>query len=232
MMSRRTRCVVKSLDLGTLFPIEVHSVLRQIPEKELELMPGEELAVQKAIPKRRREFAAGRAFARDALNALGVGVTALPRRADGRAGWPPGAIGTISHTSQWCAAVVSKQSAALGLGVDIEELGRMSHGAARQVLSKGELEACERSPLGREAGWTVRFSAKESIYKCLYPLVMRYIGFDEATIDLDIEGRYVAQLDKALMASLPPDSRLEGRFQVTPDHVITSCTLLGPLSRA
>lgn len=225
-MSRRARCVVESLDLGALFPIEVHSVLRRIPDKELELMPGEEAAVQRALPKRRREFAAGRAFARDALDALGIVVTDLPRRPDGRAAWPDGVVGTITHTSQWCAAVVSNQGETLGLGIDIEEIGRMSPGAARQVLSKGEIDSCERSELGREVAWTVRFSAKESIYKCLYPQVLRYIGFDEAEIELRNDGRWLARLEEALVASLPRSSHLYGRYQITPDHVITSCTLL------
>jgi 4'-phosphopantetheinyl transferase EntD len=217
---------VDTVDLRSLFPVEVRAVLRPIPEVELALTPAEASAVKRALPKRRREFAAGRAFAREILEGLGVAVTELPRRSDGRTKWPSGVIGTISHTNSWCAAVVSNRTEALGIGVDIEELGRMSPGASRQVLSTKELDESERSELGRHVAWTVRFSTKESIYKCLYPLVRRYIGFREAEIGLDAEGRCDVHLDSALMESLPPRSRLEGRYIVTPDHVVTACTLI------
>lgn len=219
---------MESVDLGVLFPVVVYSVLRRIPEGELDLTPSEEEAVRRAVPKRRREFAAGRTFARDALRSLGIPVSELPRLSDGRAAWPHGVVGAITHTSQWCAAAVTSTSKALGLGLDIEELGRMSSGAARQVLSERELDACERSELGREVAWTVRFSAKESIYKCLYPLVERYIGFREAEIDLGDErlsGGCSARLDEALANSLPASARFEGRYQVTQEHVVTSFTL-------
>ena len=214
------------LALETLLPAAVRAVVRRIPEEELELTPSELEAVSRAVPKRRREFAAGRASAREALRSFGVEVSDLLRLPDGQVAWPEGFVGTISHTRSWCAAAVGRETDLLGLGLDIEKVGRMSAGAARHVMSANELERCDRSAFGTATAWTVTFSAKESIYKCLYPMVRRFIGFDEATIELLAGDRLSVSLDPALEAVLPQSSRLDGRYQVVADHVVTTMVLV------
>ena len=95
------------------------------------------------------------------------------------------------------------------------------------MLSPAELDAAQRSPLGVDACRTVMFSAKESIYKCLYPLVERYIDFDEATIEVHEDGRLDAGLAPTLEAALPEARRLRGRFAHTTESVMTVMLLTG-----
>jgi 4'-phosphopantetheinyl transferase EntD len=216
---------VDSEQLERLFPDTVATALRRLPTEELPLEPEELPALTRAVAKRRRDFAAGRACAREALTKLGHAPVALPRMEDGRPRWPEGVIGAITHSTRWCAAAATSAKEIVGLGLDIEELGRLSFGSAARVLSSAELDATERRSLDADACRTVMFSAKESIYKCLYPLVLRYIDFDEAEIALGDEGRLEARLAPALEAQLPAASRLVGRYRVSSESVLTTMML-------
>jgi 4'-phosphopantetheinyl transferase EntD len=215
------------MNLQLLYPVPISAVLRRIPDQELPLHPAEEVAVARAVPKRRREFSTGRACAKQALAELGIVIDSLPRLDEGPPAWPGGVVGAITHSNAWGAAVVARSIDALGVGIDIELAGRMSERAARYALSQTELDACARHPLGPAAAWILMFSAKESIYKCLYPTVRRFIGFMEAEITLHDDGTFEARLVDKLMAELPAKSRRFGRFQLLDDHVVTAFTMVG-----
>jgi len=218
--------------MAKLFPFPVGVAFGPIPgaedfsEEATPLTAGELVAVARAVPKRKREFALGRSFAREALRALDCEPQELLRLDDGRPDWPSGIVGAITHSSQWAAAVVARNTYALGLGIDIEKVGRMSEGVARYALSESELRACESHEVGSpQTLWTLKFSAKESIYKCLYPIVLRFIGFQEAAITVNVEGDFMARLDEDLVATLPRGARLFGRYHLFDDHVVTACCL-------
>src|SRR4029079_7138576 len=77
-------------------------------------------AVVRAVEKRRREFFAGRFYARAAMAQLGMNpipIAVLPSRAPD---WPRGLTGSISHSEDVCVAVVAAHSAFAGVGIDIE----------------------------------------------------------------------------------------------------------------
>ena len=75
-----------------------------------ELWPQEREAVLKAIPRRQREFAAGRAAAREALTQLGWPAQAIPSAPDRSPVWPEGLVGSIAHTHSTCVAVAGRRS--------------------------------------------------------------------------------------------------------------------------
>ncbi|MBW2215557.1 MAG: hypothetical protein JRF48_14335 [Deltaproteobacteria bacterium] len=55
------------------------------------------------------QFTAGRVCSRIALGRLGVAATTPVLRGEDRAPiWPPGFVGTITHTDTWCAAAVAR----------------------------------------------------------------------------------------------------------------------------
>src|SRR4051794_10899097 len=68
----------------------------------------EDVLVEKAAPKRRREFALGRACARAALKGLGHGDAVIGKSANGAPIWPDGIIGSITHTASYAAALVGE----------------------------------------------------------------------------------------------------------------------------
>ncbi|WP_375784632.1 4'-phosphopantetheinyl transferase [Bradyrhizobium sp. Pha-3] len=74
---------------------------------------------------------------------------------------------------------------------------------------------------------SVVFSAKEAIFKCLFPEVGRYFDFHDATIDsLDTDqGRFSARLLVSVTPRLVAGTRLDGRFECSGDWVHTAMML-------
>lgn len=154
-----------------------------LADAESALYPDELPAIARAVEKRRREFAFGRACARAALARLGIPALALPRSAGGPPAWPPGIIGSITHGAGIAAAAVAPATACRSLGIDLESLA-----AAREadvlatVATPAELSRYADS-LGSLLG-PLLFSAKESVYKCLYPLERRFLDFTDVELAL------------------------------------------------
>jgi 4'-phosphopantetheinyl transferase EntD len=126
----------------------------------------EEALVEKAAPKRRREFALGRACARGALEKLGHGGAVIGRGANGAPLWPQGFIGSITHTSGYAAAVVGETLNFSGIGVDAERVGGVTQDLWPRLFDEVErdhLMGLDEPDRGGIA--TLFFSAKEACYK-------------------------------------------------------------------
>ncbi len=186
----------------------------------------------RAVPKRRLEFMAGRTCARDALAQLtGRPVTESiavgPHRSPV---WPAGIVGAITHAEGFAAAAVALVTDALGLGIDSEAVlpAEAVEAVAEQALVQGELEALDRSGLEPIALLTLVFSAKESLFKCLFPRVGRYFDFKDATVDaVDLAaGRFTTKLLVPLSGGLPAETRLEGTFAIA-DRLVHTGIWLG-----
>ncbi|HEX5067312.1 MAG TPA: 4'-phosphopantetheinyl transferase superfamily protein [Myxococcota bacterium] len=172
---------------------------------------------------RRREFALGRACARRALAGLGMDAEPLRRGADRAPRWPDGVIGSLTHTDGFCAAAVARQGSLLALGLDAES-SPLSARAALRVLDASERAQIDRLASPPALGFaTVAFSAKESIYKALYPLCGRKLVFGDAAIEIDPRAHTVRITLRARGAgALPPGATIEGRYALTPTCVVTS----------
>src|SRR4051794_32188529 len=88
------------------------------------LTPEEEAFIAGAGERRRRDFAAGRHAAREALIRLGIDGGSLLRGAGGEPLWPPGIAGSISHSADYAVAAAARKSDFDYVGVDIEDLMR------------------------------------------------------------------------------------------------------------
>jgi 4'-phosphopantetheinyl transferase EntD len=65
------------------------------------------------------------------------------------------------------------------IGVDVEEIGRMSSGVERRILVDTEREdLAGLDEAGRQLHVATIFAAKEAFYKAHYELDARYLGFD------------------------------------------------------
>jgi len=194
-----------------------------------ELHPIEERAVRRRglSERRMQEFRAGRACARDLLEALGHRRYGLLKGSNGEPLWPTGIVGSITHCSGYCAAVAASSSVFSGLGVDAEALSEENADLLHTVATKPELEDLGRISINPAHLATLIFSAKESIYKAIFYTVMRLVDFHEVRISLDFEScTFTARsaLDDRLSAPL---ASLRGRFLVTTSHVLTLCALFG-----
>lgn len=190
---------------------------------------GAQLFLEDALPKRKIEFTAGRYCAQQAFRQEGVSLSSplgiLPNRAPA---WPEGWVGSITHTRGWAAAVVLRQSEWRGVGIDSEwEMTRqIANEILNQVLRLSEHElyrACLTSKLSWEAYVTLVFSAKESLYKCLNPLVGVYFDYlDAELIEVDFErSAFKIALCKTLPGGFVSGRSLEGKFEITHPYVHT-----------
>lgn len=102
---------------------------------------------------------------------------------------PKGLIGSASHKSDLAIGMV-RRADGRSLGVDLEDYSPARMGIVSHVLTPAEQNDIESLPEDRR--WIevlLRFSIKESIYKAIDPFVRRYVGFDEAEVTLDLQGK-------------------------------------------
>lgn len=212
---------------GVLFPAEV-VVLEGDPDAMAgPLFAEEEVAVARAVPKRRREFVAGRLLAREALARLGFADTALPV-GEGRApAWPTGIIGSIAHTRGFVAVAVARRVVTLtGLGVDVEPDEPLRDAVLERIASPDEIERLGRSGDPLRQG-RLLFCAKEALYKAQYPTTGRFLGFHDVAVELDVEsGAFTARTIGAAAEQVDL-STLRGIVIVRDGYVIAGATTGG-----
>lgn len=177
--------------------------------------------LQRAVPKRRAEFLAGRFCARRAQALLGVHGMNIGVGRQREPLWPDSVKGSISHSRQMAVSVASRDADILGVGVDMEEW--LDRDSATQVqgniLTSGEQRLLSCPEMSAEQVVTLIFSAKESFYKAAFPLVDRFFDFDAVSlVELDISGRaFRFRLNQTLHPLLQEGDEWEGKFHV-PDY--------------
>lgn len=173
--------------------------------------------------KRKMEYLAGRYCAQKALEHLGVNNFNLARQEDHSPLWPQGVVGSITHTKQLAIAAVSKKLK--GIGIDAEALISTERfkNISKMIISSQEKilveQDCNLYP-------TLAFSAKESLYKVIYPLCKEYFGFLDASI-IDIQ----ADSFKLLLHSKKEQVALfngeyKGFYKIIDDILISWITII------
>ncbi len=201
---------------------------RELRDVDAALLEGEAAAVERAVLKRRQQYATGRLCARRALQRLGM-VSAMPiiSGADRAPLWPPGFTGSISHTDDWCAVVVARREHVRSLGLDVEQARPLSDPLVAKICVPEEqqwlrsLPESERGTMGK-----LIFSAKECAYKCQYPLTTQYLGFDAIQIQFDLEARTFVAVFRKPAGEFRPGDTIPGRFIVERSLVLTGCSLV------
>ncbi|MGV1008348.1 MAG: 4'-phosphopantetheinyl transferase family protein [Dermatophilaceae bacterium] len=193
----------------------------------LQAYPEEAASVARAVPSRRAEFAAGRACARRALAHLGYPPAPILRGPRGEPGWPPGVVGSITHTSGYAAAAVAAAEVLGGLGIDAEPNAALPEGVLQTIASPAEQEHLARlAGLDEAICWDrLLFCAKESLFKVWYPLAGCWLDFTEADIRFRRRPR---TFHAELLRALPPRFRsvvLEGRWTCTSGFLLTALSI-------
>jgi enterobactin synthetase component D len=190
-------------------------------------------SLARAVRKRQAEFLAGRFCAREALRAcapehaaslVAVGAHREPL-------WPPGIVGSITHANGFASAAVARRTQARSLGLDTE---RIVDPSSVESLLESIADAGELAAITRATGWatatalTAIFSAKEALFKCLFPELRRYFDFRDAWLDgLALEsGTFRIRLLTTLGPSLSAGHPFTGRFSIGPGVVHTATVLL------
>jgi 4'-phosphopantetheinyl transferase EntD len=148
------------------------------------LLPAELAYIERAVEGRRNEFSTGRWLARQALGALGVPSAAILQGAAREPIWPAGVVGSVTHSSSVCAVVLASERHYRGIGLDLELSAAPSRDLAHLILAPEE-------PAEYQVPHMLRlvFSAKEAIYKCIFPLCRSFVDFLDVAIHLEPAGR-------------------------------------------
>lgn len=182
------------------------------------LPPDEARYVERAVAKRQREFAAGRACARGALAQLGVAAVSIPAGPQREPVWPEGVTGSITHHGEHCVAAAQRTAVVLSLGVDLADAAPLETELVARICAADErrtlLAAAPRAwPFDPHKAF---FCIKEAVYKCVFPLVRMGFGFHDVHAELDLPSRS-ARI--RLAPRLEIDAEIHCRFATTTRHL-------------
>ncbi len=183
-------------------------------------------SVARSVLKRQADFFHGRLAARLALRSLGIdGDTAIGIGDQREPVWPAAITGSISHTAGIAGAVVAPSEAVPGLGLDIEHVVIAN---AATALRGPVVDANEQAVLDALfvddplLGLTLAFSAKESLYKALFPQVGTFFDFDAAVVQyVDTAARTVRLMLRTTLApALPAGTCLQVRYDLLSPRLV------------
>ncbi|WP_326768352.1 4'-phosphopantetheinyl transferase superfamily protein [Streptomyces sp. NBC_01591] len=160
------------------------------------LLPGEEELTRGFVEKRLREFATARHCARRALGSLGIAPVPILKGERGAPLWPEDTVGSLTHCTGYRAAVVARRTEVLTVGIDAEGHAPLPGDVHNNIALVTE-QRRERELRLAHPGihWDrLLFSAKEAVYKAWFPLTHRWLGFEEADIELRLDGSFTAEL--------------------------------------
>ncbi|WP_394280681.1 4'-phosphopantetheinyl transferase [Corynebacterium sp.] len=189
------------------------------------LDPQEQTLVSTSVDRRKAEFGDARWCAHQALAELGVvGQGPILKGERGMPLWPAGYTGSMTHTEGFRAAVAAPIAKVRSLGIDAEPNGALPEGVLEQIARVGELENlqalhddCPNLHVDR-----LLFCAKEAVYKAWFPMTHRWLGFEDAQVDVRADGTFIAYL----LVRPTPVPFIEGRWAVRGDFIVAATAVL------
>ncbi len=188
-------------------------------EKHSDLLPENS---ERFAEKRKKEFIAGRLCALNSLFILNNEFKTAPPVGENREPiWPSGVVGAISHTRIQAAAITSNSLSHLGLDIesiiDSERFNKISS----QFIAESE-----RAIIGDDSyRGTIIFSAKESLFKALYPSVQTFFGFLDAQVIEITESSFTISLlrkDSIFQSFKTP---ISGQFWERKGEIVTQISI-------
>jgi len=178
----------------------------------------------KSACKRKAQFLAGRVLSRLAISRLGgqsgdvrVGHARQPL-------WPTGFRGSISHRHEHVAGLATCNTDFYS-GVDIEEVctERRSRAVAAIAFVEQERRFLRSFPHDPDLLTTLLFSAKETLFKALFPSVGRYFRLTDMVVcSLNIAERTLfLELARDFNERLPRKTRFRIDFLFRATNVVT-----------
>ncbi|WP_423891666.1 4'-phosphopantetheinyl transferase family protein [Corynebacterium argentoratense] len=160
------------------------------------LHPAEKALVAHAAPRRKAEFGDGRWCAHQALAELGRDSGEPILRGDkGMPLWPASVSGSLTHTEGFRAAVVAPRLLVRSMGLDAEIATALPEGVLGSISRDSELTQLSRlRAAGVSCPDTILFCAKEATYKAWFPLTHRWLGFEQAEVDIREDGTFISYL--------------------------------------
>lgn len=167
-----------------------------------QLHPQEKALVAHSVNARKAEFGDARYCAHKALKALGRDAGKPILRAErGAPLWPAAVTGSLTHTAGFRAAIVAPRLLVKSIGIDAEPAAPLDEDIIDSIaLPKEQKQFDLLRAQGMPYPDRLLFCAKEATYKAWFPLTQRWLGFEQAEIELKMDGTFTSYL---LVTSTP-----------------------------
>jgi 4'-phosphopantetheinyl transferase EntD len=191
------------------------------------LLPAERDIVARCVPKRIREFTAGRNCARAALALAGLPVIPILTHCGRAPLFPSGVSGTITHTQTYCAAAVIRIGTYRSIGIDAEPNGPLSMDTLEMISSPAERRMLgQLGNVSRDHWDRLLFSIKESFFKAFFQVTPEFLDFKEASVEIVPERReFVLKVVKENVAEGFRNISFTGRYRVEETCVFSAVGL-------
>ena len=158
----------------------VEETVQQVKQFDIHL-PG---SLTKAALSRRCDYLMGRYCAQLAIANLGGGFQQIQQQNSGAPAWPNGFIGSITHISGLALAMVGEHTHWDWVGVDVETVVSMDDVLSMTpiIMREEEHKIITAAINAQNYAFTLVFSAKETIYKALWPKVGRFFDFHDVSL--------------------------------------------------
>lgn len=168
-------------------------------------------------PKRDQEFSFGRYCLQEAAKLQGIALPNIPKAEKGEPKLPAGVSASLSHKKGFYIAAVS--NSLVSVGIDVEKILKKEKALKLKPLF---INASEDKVFGEKpVKITIIFSAKESLYKLLFPLVKTFFGFSEASIIEITNDQFKIELHSKIPELIPYNKVYEGNFKELNGYIIT-----------
>jgi 4'-phosphopantetheinyl transferase EntD len=191
--------------ISTILPSDVSSYEVHGEFESKPIWPEESVFIKGAVEKRVKEFATGRFCARIALSRLGLPPGPIPVGPNREPQWPVGIAGSITHCKNYCSAAVARIGGIVSIGIDAEIDEPIPLDVLSLISNPSEIAAINGLSAGTH--WDkLLFSAKESVFKALFPLTAQWLDFKDACI-------VFAPRDGSFLATLPIETTRNGSLK-------------------
>lgn len=165
-----------AVDNWSCGPFTVHR-LRSIPDLSLHRLERQR-AAEFSHRQRRTEFIKSRLLYR----VVSGNDTPLLNKMSGECIWPLGFSGSLSHKNGQ--VVLAYRQGTTPIGIDLEVIRTSPNTALeRMVLTEDERRLLSCSSEDRPRLFFTIFSAKEALFKCLYPFTQKMFYFHQAVVE-------------------------------------------------
>ncbi|MBQ0758913.1 MAG: 4'-phosphopantetheinyl transferase EntD [Zhongshania sp.] len=223
---------VDNLSLRAFSGVGIHCRFDETRYSEL-LFPAYEIELPAVLAAasntRKAEFLAGRVAAKYALTELGLMPDTIGIGKHRNPLWPHSVLGSISHHrgNVFCLMMRRPVTGVLNiaLGIDVESMmsldDAMRLGAS--VCSADERRLAAQHFSDQTLSLTLIFSAKEALFKALYPLIGSYFDF----LDVRVSGINIPRkelqltLNRDLSSCLLRGQTMTAHWRETPKSVMT-----------
>ena len=186
----------------------------------LGLHPLEQALVSHSVDVRKAEFGDARWCAHQALSDLGEwNNEPILRGERGMPLWPRDITGSMTHTEGFRAAVVAPKTHVRSMGLDAEPAQPLPREVVSSIARPGEMPQLERlQNEGIDCADRLLFCAKEATYKAWFPMTHRWLGFEDAEIDIRPDGSFISYL----LVRPTPVPFITGRWMLDDGYVIAA----------